>query len=437
MELFLKAEKEYQEKRLQSAYRYYRQCLQGQKVDEKTILVCCRKIVELSDSLGIGRESALEEALARSFFHLARYGRAAEHGEAVDVERKNLGVYEILWESYFRSGNLLKADKAAADYLVYCKNKHLCDRGLNFIKKLEEWGVAGKQCAVIGMELEILRGNTQAITQWWEESGHSCGEGFSGKMHREMGRYWDHVGLYKKHWEREEVVRKMFLKHWRENLNAGRVWAADTVERKKIMYLVLVDFLLGGSEFRETLEVYARIFEREELAASLEEYKNKKCSLPNDETSHTGEGFDGEPILERDFPEGGMGNVLGKIRSCDFFSGKHADKVDIFLDGLSDDFLIKNAENLLVCMIEMELYDSALKFINRMRNMVKKESVDYQINMAYMEVVALERAGKHYQAMDHVHDVLTLLPVKREERDTFLKKKELLVKKINLSKESV
>ena len=140
------------------------------------MLICCQKIVNLMASLNIQAEDSMEELLAHSFFNLAQYSQAVRYSESVIAKKKSRGVYEILWESYFQAGNLLKARKVAVDYLSYCKNKHLCDPGLAFIKKLEEKGLGGGQFAVVGVELEIIRGNRAVVLGRFEELERLCGE---------------------------------------------------------------------------------------------------------------------------------------------------------------------------------------------------------------------------------------------------------------------
>ena len=244
------------------------------------------------------------------------------------------------------------------------------------------------------------------------------------------------INLYKKHWEGEPIVRKIFLKYWKANLNESGAFIAEIAERKKIIHFVLIDFLMGGSEFIETLEAYCRVFECKELSASLNSYKNQICSLPK--KVNLTEEKDVQESLDKEASEESIKNVLGEIQSRRILSEQQRDRqVDIFLDGLNDDFLIKNADDLLTCLIEMELYESALKFINNMRNKIKKENVEEQINMAYLEIIALEKSGKHYQAMDRIEDTLSLLPFAREESEAFHKKKENLMKKINLFKGNI
>ena len=66
-------------------------------------------------------------------------------------------------------------------------------------------------------------------------------------------------------------------------------------------------------------------------------------------------------------------------------------------------------------------------FFDRMREKTKAESVEYQINMAYMELVALKKSKKYYKAMDLIHDILNGLPVNQEERRVFVKEKGWLL----------
>ena len=434
MELFVEAEKNYEEKRFQSAYQCYRQCLENKNLDKKTMTLCCQKIVKLSELLNIPREEGL---LARSFFCLAEYGEAVEYGEAAIAKKKSREAYEILWESYLQEGNLIKAEGIAESYLIYCKNKRLCDLGLDFIKKLKQRGLANGQCAVTGTELEIMRGNKEIVIEKLNELCRWYGENkdIPRKIVDEINYYQRCINLYKKYWESESVVREIFLKHWQERLRNHDILETDTIERKKIIYFVLIDFLLEGGEFGTTLEAYAHFFERDGLLASMNEYKNKECSSEN-KRNHLVE--NAGLVLKKNILKENINNVVEKIRSHDFFS-KHQRKSDmeIFLDGLNDVFLSNNADNLLVCLIDMELYESALKFIDKMKGKTKKESVEYQVNMVYMEIVALEKLGRCYQAMDRIDDTLTMLPVNKEERDTLQKKKIFLMERISLSKDAM
>ena len=437
MELFVEAEKNYKEERFRSAYRGYCQCLEDKDIDKKTMLLCCQKIVKLSEFLNIQRGEGVERLLARSFFHLSEYREAIGHGEAIIIKKKSREIYEILWESCFREGNLVKAESIAENYLTYCKSKHLCDLGLGFIEKLKQRGFFKEKWAVMGMELEIMRGNKEFVIKKLEEFGGLHGENgnIPQEIVEEMNCYRRCIFLYKKYWESESVIRKIFLKHWRDSLKNHDILETDTTEREKIIYFILVDFLLEGKEFGKTLETYARVFKRDGLLASMNKYNNKKCSSENER-----DGFeeDVELILNKNVFEQSANNVVEKIGVHEIFLAlQKKNNVEIFLDGLSDDFLINNMDNLLICLIEMELYESALKLINKMKDKIKKESVKYQINMAYMEIIVLEKSGKYYQAMDHIEDALIMLPVKKEERNTLQKKKQALTRRVDLSKDTV
>ena len=437
MELFFEAEKDYKEKRFHSAYRGYRQCLENKKVDKKTMLTCCQKIINLKELLNISQEGSIEKLLANSFFLLEDYSQAAKHAEVVIAKQKSREIYGLLWESYFEQGNLVKAKSVAENYLLYCKKKHLCDVGLNFIKKLEEKGLLGGPCPTIGMELEIMRGNKEIVLKRLEELNQIYDEKKVSfrEISYEINCYQNCINSYKKYWENESIVRNILLKYWRECLSNNEVLVTDFIERRKIMYFILVDFLLEGKEFRETLGVYAQVFKCKNLSFSMNEYKNKKDSSENKKD------FFEENInlpLEKNIEETGLSSVLEKIRSHNIFSGKREDNgMEIFFEGLSDDFLTQNANDLLVCLIEMELYESALNFINKMRDKIKQENMKYQIGIAYMEIIALKKLGKEYEAIDYINDAMDRLPLTKEERDTLLKEKNLLVERINLAKETV
>ena len=431
MELFSKAEKNYRGKRFQSAYECYLRCLEDGKTDKKTTLVCCRRIIRLGELLNLRRDGETEELLARSFFHLGRHDCAIRHAEEAVANKKSRIMYEILWESLFQGGNLSRAREVAEDYLTYCKKKHLCDPGLGFIEKLEARGFGEERLSVIALELDIVRGDRKAAIGKLEELERS-----RGKNVGELGPSRNGIYLCKAYWERESVVRKIFLKCWREELGAGAVLAADIVERRRILHFILVDFLLEGDGFARTLEAYALAFEKKDLLRSINEYEKKECSSRDDKVGDIGN--DGELARERGGREDGEGSILGEILSYKFFSDEpRDDRVGICLDGLSDDFVVRNAENLLIGLMEMNLYESSLKLIGRIRGRVRKESVEYQISMAYMEVVLLSKLGRYHKAMDLIHDSLNLLPVKKEERNTFLKEQEFLMKKIRLSKEEI
>ena len=420
MELFFKAEQNYKEKRLQSAYAGYHRCLEEGMDDEKATFLCCQRVVHLSDLLNIQRGVFTEELLARSFFHLARYDHAAKHGETASTNKKSRGIYEILWESYFREGSLSKARKTAEDYLAYCKKKHLCDSGLDFIKKLEEVGMSSESFSIMALELETIRGNKQLVNKRLEK-----GDSYEAK--RCSGYFY----LYKEHWEREEIVRKTLLKYWRGELNKKSILGVDTLERKKIIHFALIDFLFDGDEFYKTLEDYARAFKRKDLLESLEGYKSQK-----------GQVIDVQEDVDFDLDNRHIRNEAGAIprkSGCyDFsFDELKSNKVGIYLDGLNDDFLFKNVESLLIALVEMNLYESALKLFDRLRDEMKKESAEYQINMAYLEVVSLGRSGQYRKAMDLLNDSLSMLPVKEQEREMFLKERDFLVKKISFAEEKI
>ena len=415
MELFVRAEQDYKDKKFQSAYRYYHRCLEREKTDEKTMLQCCEKIVHLSELMNIRREYPTEELLCRCFFRLSRHDCSVRHGETAIENKKSRDIYEILWESYFQEGNLLKAGEIAEDYLIYCKNKHLCDSGLDFIKKLEDLGLSTDDFFITALELEIIRGNKQFVLKKWEE----------GDGNIPVNRYQDSVHFCKNHWERESIVRKIFLKYWRKCLKSGQVLATDIVERKKIVYFALIDFLLGGDEFLEALEIYGKAFEEKDLLDSLERYKKKEGHSPHIERE------DISLPLEMPSPEEFPDSTYPHKFSSTDLPEEHS---RIYVDRLGDDFSRKNSDSLLVGLMEMQLYESALKLIDKMRDKTKEESVEYQINMAYIEVVLLKRAGKYYQAMDLIRDSLGFFPVKEKERKIFLKERDILMEKINLPK---
>ena len=371
----------------------------------------------------------MEELLARSFFRLSRYDQAAGHGEAAIANKKSRNIYEILWESYFQQGNLLKAGNVAEDYLFYCRDKHLCDSGLNFVKKLKEVGLFQDRFSVIALELEILRGNKVPVIKRLKELERLWDESISG----EILCYQSCIYLHKRHWEREDIVRKIFLQYWREGIEREVILAADIMERKKIIYFILIDFLLGGDEFGRTLEAYASVFEKKYLLEYFEEYKNEKSSLQ----THCAQRNE-KLAEERDVPNEEVSGVLETIHLYSLSSDEDKnDRIGVCFDGLNEDFLVENAENLLIGLMGMKLYDDALKLFDRIRVRIRKESIEYQINMAYMEVVLLARSGKHYQALDMIQDTLALLPVKAQEQDMFLKEKDILEEKIDLFRRNV
>ena len=425
MELFKKAEKNYKEKNFQVAYECYLRCLEDEKTDKKTMIDCCQKIVHLGEQFNIQWDGVVQELLARSFFGLGQYGSAIRHAGAAMAKKKSREVYEILWESHWREGNLLRAEDVAREYLSYCRSKHLCDSGLSFAGKLKKVGLFQEHLSAVVLELEILRGNVRVVAGKLKELECS---------HDEMGRYWDCINLCKGHWERERIVREVFLNHWRKSLVGGEVSAIDIIERQRIIYFVLIDFLLEGDAFDKVLRAYALAFERKGLLISLDDHKDEKCSLQSN-TRNVQDGVEWDLI--RNIRDKGMDDVLGKTCSYDFFSEElQENKTGVYFDGLDDDFLVENAENLLVGLMEMNLCESALRLIDKIRGRVRRESMGYQINMAYMEVVLLARAGRHHQAMDLIHDSLRTFPVKPEEKDAFLKERDRLIKTINLSKES-
>ena len=229
----------------------------------------------------------------------------------------------------------------------------------------KERGLGEESLDMTAMEFEMGRGNREVVLERLEQLEKLCGERVPMEVIGEMECYQRYLEQDKQYWEREGSVRKVFLSCEREKLVAGEAEAADTIGRSRMIRLALVDFLLGGDDFPELLKNYALAFEKGRLMEALNEYQQKKCFRPvSANNMEIGEelfsGNEKKNVIDH---TQGTEEILNKIRFLSASSGKAKNsKIDIFLDGLSDKFLVENAENLLVCLMEMDLHESALDF---------------------------------------------------------------------------